>query len=94
MPEPYADIRPANGFLRLLSPASAWLLNDSFGNDSKVEIQLGEACVALHPEDAETRGLSEGQSVVLHNATGRLQLQLLLDDSRAVGPNASLAELM
>lgn len=81
MPEPYADIRPANGFLRLLSPASAWLLNDSFGNDSKVEIQLGEACVALHPEDAATRGLSEGQSVVLHNATGRLQLQLLLDDS-------------
>jgi len=79
VPEPHAVDRPANGYLRLLSPASPWLLNDSFGNDHKIEQQLGEANVLLNPQDAEARGLSDGQAVVLENQTGRLQLKLKLD---------------
>ncbi len=41
IPEAYADPRPSDGRLRLLSPASEWLLNDSFGNDPKIEKRLG-----------------------------------------------------
>jgi anaerobic selenocysteine-containing dehydrogenase len=81
VPEPHADTRPANGKLRLLSPASPWLLNDSFGNDNKIEAQLSEANVTLHPEDASARGLREGQTVELHNPTGRLEVKLQLDES-------------
>jgi len=81
VPEPHADTRPTNGKLRLLSPASPWLLNDSFGNDNKIEVQLSEANVTLHPEDASTRGLREGQTVELHNPTGRLEVKLQLDES-------------
>ena len=33
VPLPLADPRPRDGRLRLLSPASPWLLNDSFAND-------------------------------------------------------------
>jgi len=81
VPEPHADTRPANGKLRLLSPASPWLLNDSFGNDTKIEAQLHEASVTLHPEDASSRDLREGQTVELHNSTGRLEVKLQLDKS-------------
>src|SRR5262249_23717218 len=33
VPVPFADPRPQEGRLRLLTPASAWMLNDSFAND-------------------------------------------------------------
>ena len=59
LPLPLADRRPLNGRLRLLSPASPWLLNDSFANDAKVAKRIGPATVALHPADAAERGLAE-----------------------------------
>ena len=31
-----AEARPVGGELRLLSPASKWLMNSSFGNDPKI----------------------------------------------------------
>lgn len=85
VPEPHADTRPAKNLLRLLSPASPWSLNYSFGNDAKIETQLGQAYVAINPADAETRGLNEGQMVILHNGTGKLELKLLLDKDIPVG---------
>jgi anaerobic selenocysteine-containing dehydrogenase len=42
--------------------------------------KLGPARVALHPEDAKARGLSDGQTVVLRNATGEIAMQLTLSD--------------
>ncbi len=60
VPLPLADARPRGGRLRLLSPASPWLLNDSFANDAKVARRIGPATVALHPDDAAERGLGEG----------------------------------
>jgi anaerobic selenocysteine-containing dehydrogenase len=81
VPLPLADARPRNGGLRLLSPASRWLMNDSFANDPRVQKRLGPAQVALHPAEAESRGLHEGDRVVLTNATGRLELVLTLSDA-------------
>ena len=81
VPLPLADARPAAGRLRLLSPASRWLLNDSFANDPRVARRLGPAQVALHPADAAARGLQDGDRVLLANATGRLALRLTLSDA-------------
>jgi hypothetical protein len=69
LPFAHADPRPGDDMLRLLSPASPWLLNDSFPNDAKVTERIGSAKVgALHPLDAADRGLAAGDPVVLSNA--------------------------
>jgi anaerobic selenocysteine-containing dehydrogenase len=81
LPFPHADPRPAGDMLRLLSPASPWLLNDSFANDAKVAQRIGAPKVALHPLDAAERGLAAGDAVVLSNATGRLELELELSEA-------------
>lgn len=78
---PHADPRPADGRLRLLTPASPWLLNDSFAIDRRVTERMGAAMVALHPDDAAARGLVTGAQVVLENETGRLELELALSDA-------------
>jgi anaerobic selenocysteine-containing dehydrogenase len=81
LPLPLADPRPEDGRLRLLSPASPWLLNDSFANDAKIAKRIGRATVALHPDDAAERGLAEGDEAVLGNETGRLALHVVLSDA-------------
>jgi anaerobic selenocysteine-containing dehydrogenase len=81
VPLPLADARPAEGRLRLLSPASQWHLNDSFGNVSKIERRAGPATIALHPADAATRGLAEGDDAIAENDTGRLTLRVVVSDS-------------
>jgi len=81
LPLPLADPRPADGRLRLLSPASPWLLNDSFANDAKIARRIGPATVALHPEDAAQRGLSEGDEALVENETGSLRLLVTLSDA-------------
>jgi anaerobic selenocysteine-containing dehydrogenase len=80
LPLPHADPRPTEGHLRLLSPASPWLLNDSFANDAKVARRIGAATVALHPADAAERGLGEGDEAVVANETGSLTLLVTLSD--------------
>jgi anaerobic selenocysteine-containing dehydrogenase len=81
VPRPLADERPQSGRLRLLSPASPWLLNDSFANDAKVAKRIGRATVALHPDDAAERGLAEGEEADVANETGRLRLLVTLSDT-------------
>ena len=79
-PLPLVDDRPAGGRLRLLSPASQWLLNDSFANDGKIGKRIGGAEVAIHPDEALARGLSAGDDVELRNATGRLRARLAVSE--------------
>jgi anaerobic selenocysteine-containing dehydrogenase len=81
VPLPLADPRPQGGRLRLLSPASPWLLNDSFANDAKVAKRIGRATVALHPDDAAERGLAEGEEADVANETGCLRLLVTLSDA-------------
>jgi anaerobic selenocysteine-containing dehydrogenase len=81
LPLPLADAKPSDGRLRLLSPASPWLLNDSFANDPKIAKRIGAATVALHPDDAAERGLAEGDTAVMANDTGRLRLLVTLSDA-------------
>jgi anaerobic selenocysteine-containing dehydrogenase len=89
VPEPSVDARPAGERLRLLSPASAWLMNDTYGNEPRIRKQLGPASVTLHPKDAAARGLKAGDPVRLVNETGSLDLVLAVDDT--VPPGAALS---
>ena len=57
-----AEARPAGGELRLLSPASKWLMNSSFGNDPKILKQLGEDEAFVHPDEARSRGIANGDA--------------------------------
>jgi anaerobic selenocysteine-containing dehydrogenase len=80
VPEPHADPRPGAGRLRLLSPASPWIMNDSFTTDPKVTWRIGPATVRMHPADAAERGLVAGTRVMLESETGTLGLTVELSD--------------
>jgi len=67
-----ADPPPAAGRLRLLSPASAWTLNDSYGNDPVARSHSGAQAVILNPADAAARGLCDGEMAVLKSEAGEL----------------------
>lgn len=73
-PLPLVDPRPTDGRLRLLSPATSWLMNSSYGNDPKIGDKLGPTTIVLHPSDAASRGIADGDSVELSNETGRLTM--------------------
>lgn len=81
LPQPLADPRPAPGRLRLLSPSSAWSLNDSFSNVAKIAAHVGPAAIAMHPADAAGRGLAEGDQALVANETGRLVMRVTLTET-------------
>ncbi len=86
--QPIADPRPANGRIRLLSPAAPWLMNSSYGNDPTIAAKVGPATVALHPDDVKARGLRAGADVVLRNTAGSIKMRLAVSD--AVPPGSAL----
>jgi anaerobic selenocysteine-containing dehydrogenase len=73
VPQPWVDPRPSPGMLRLLSPASPWLMNGTFGNDPKIGRRIGRCTVEVHPDDLAEHGLADGDAVELSNATGVLR---------------------
>jgi anaerobic selenocysteine-containing dehydrogenase len=80
VPQPLADLPPANGRLRVLSPASPWLMNSSYGNDPRIRQLQGAPSVGLNPGEATRRDLLDGDDVELRNETGRLgPLKVRLD---------------
>ena len=79
-PQPWADARPANGKLRLLSPASPWRMNSSYDNEAKVRRQSPAAEVGLHPAEAASRGFVEGASVIVSSPAGRLPLSVKISE--------------
>lgn len=88
LPEPHADPRPAGGALRILSPASLWLMNSSYGNDPKIRQRLGGPTITLHPDEAAARGLEKGDMAVLANDGGRLPVKVVV--SPAAQPGAGI----
>jgi anaerobic selenocysteine-containing dehydrogenase len=80
LPQPLADPRPRDGSLRLLSPASAWLMNSTHNLDPTVVEKLGAETVTLNPADAARLGLHDGDTVVAANETGKLELRLGIAD--------------
>lgn len=74
VPVATVDAHPAAGRLRLLSPASKWLMNSSYHNDPKIAAKLGPEHVGLHPADASERGIADGSVVRVSNATGSIEM--------------------
>ena len=72
VPRAQADAAPPTGHLRLLSPASSWTLNDSYGNDPVARSHAGPQAIILHPTDAAARGLRDGDLAVLRTEAGEL----------------------
>lgn len=87
-PFAHADPAPAPGKLRVLSPASEWLMNSSYGNDERIRARLGEPKVHLNRSDVEARGLVDGEAVTLATSAGRLTLQVAVSDD--VPPGVAL----
>jgi len=79
-PMPGADAPPARGSLRLLSPASPWLLNSSYGNDARIRELMGAELIVLHPQDAAERQLRDGQEVMVRNDLAALPHTLRVAD--------------
>jgi anaerobic selenocysteine-containing dehydrogenase len=80
LPQPIADPRPRDGRVRLLSPASVWLMNSSYNEDPKVAEKLGAETVTINPVDGARLGLQEGDTVIAANETGRLELRVSIAD--------------
>lgn len=80
-PYPSAESRPADGELRLLSPASQWLMNSSYGNDPKILKQLGGNRAFVNPVDALQRGLTNGAVARLANETDEIRLEVGISDN-------------
>ncbi len=72
VPDPHADEPPADGLLRLLSPASPWTMNATFSNDRKVRGRLGAMTVTMHANEAAKRGLVAGDRVRVTSDDGAL----------------------
>ena len=85
LPRPHADPRPADGKLRLLSPASPWSLNASFANDAKVARRAGELTLSVGPEDAARLELADGQLAQVTSEAGSLQVPVRIDESLPAG---------
>ena len=101
VPVPHADKRPGPGLLRIISPASPWQMNSSYGNDPVIRKRLGPPTVTLHPDDAVAGGFREGDTVILVNEVGRLPLAITISNAAQPGvgivykgrwPSASAAD--
>ncbi len=79
-PQAIVDDRPAQGRLRLLSPAGKWLMNSSYGNDPRIRELMGAPTVAIHPDDAQRRNIADGQKVILSNAAASLSMTAIVSD--------------
>lgn len=89
VPLPNVDQHPVGAKLRLLSPASRWLMNSSYHNDPMIAAKLGPEHVLLHPDDAKARGLEAGAKVSVSNATARIEM--ILDVAPLVPRGVALA---
>lgn len=62
--------------LTLLSPSSSKRTNATFGGSETSTLEV----LDIHPDDAHSRSLSEGQNVELYNALGNVQLMVHITD--------------
>ena len=89
LPEPSVDEPPPPGYLRLLSPASPWLMNATFGNDRKLRQRIGAGDRGPAPARGGRPRPAHGDPVTLRNATGALRLEVEISD--AVPPGVAYA---
>lgn len=67
--------------LVLISSASHFFLNTTFGNKESLIRRAGGPTVELHPEDAAARGLAEGRQVRVFNDRGEFSAELRVTEA-------------
>ncbi len=60
--------------LPLISPPAHNFLNTTFANMKRFRRREGQPLVWIHPDDAAPRGIADGDTVILENEKGRVQL--------------------
>ncbi|MDB5604746.1 MAG: putative molybdopterin oxidoreductase [Bradyrhizobium sp.] len=78
-PMPHVDAPPPAESWRILSPASSWLMNSSYGSEERIRRQIGPQTGFMSPVMAKAAGLSEGETVILFNETGELPMRVGFD---------------
>jgi anaerobic selenocysteine-containing dehydrogenase len=66
--------------LRLLTTPGYFQSHTAFSGVAFLRNREGAPCAVLHPADAASRGLSDGQVVHLRNDRGHVSLRLLVRD--------------
>ena len=90
MAEGPASATAAEFPLILLSPPEHEFLNSSFANVDKLQRAAGEQTVWIHPDDACSRGIAEGDAVVVGNKRGRFAAAAKVTDDTRPGTVAAL----
>ena len=77
LPDHLPNFEPANTHpdypLAMISPPSRHFLNSTFVNVKSLRDMEGQPWLEMHPNDAQARNLSDGQSVVVFNDRGRYE---------------------
>ncbi|HEX4609491.1 MAG TPA: molybdopterin oxidoreductase family protein [Urbifossiella sp.] len=76
--------------LQLLTPPVPAFLNSTFVNVDKQRASAGGVTLEIHPADAATRGIADGQPVSVFNARGRFRATASVGDAVKPGVVVSL----
>lgn len=87
--EPLDGQFPLGESLLLLSGAAHHFVSSSFANQSALLGREGAPFVEIHPEDAASRRIQDGQQVIVENGRGYCRLQARITDAVRPGVLAS-----
>jgi anaerobic selenocysteine-containing dehydrogenase len=71
--------------LVLMAPAGRFFLNSTFGSIDFHRQKMGPPQVHVHPDDADARGLADGDEIHVFNDRGSFFAQVLVDDAPRPG---------
>jgi len=72
--------------LRLISPPGAFVLNTSMGNiEELLRAAGGEPTVLVHPDDAKSAGVRDGQRIQITSAVGSIVRKVIVTTDARVG---------
>ncbi|MNZ72437.1 Dimethyl sulfoxide reductase DmsA precursor [compost metagenome] len=80
--------RPGTGNkypLMFISPPNHSFLNSTFGNVDKLKALEKEPLLQIHPEDARSRGIADGDEVTVWNDRGRYAVSASVTDKMLPG---------
>ncbi|MEV4490317.1 molybdopterin-dependent oxidoreductase [Micromonospora coxensis] len=71
--------------LALISPAGRYLMNSTFASQPWHLKRTGPPRIHLHPDDADARGLADGDTARVHNDRGEFLATVAVDDATRPG---------
>lgn len=79
--------------LRLISPPGSHIVNTTMGNvPSIIKLAGGEPCVVIHPDDAMSRKIVDGDYVSVRSNTGEIKRRVRVSDEAKQGVVVALGQ--